>query len=398
MGFLLGIRYAGPGAEADAEPDAAYTFKVQLFQGIDGLIELFVVRRAEGQDGREQGPETHVQASVFQQKGNAVRQSFITLGKYPEKFLKRFRRLGHERHDERPEYSVADAYGVAGNQFSLTGPELCLEIRVQHVMQPVRPACVGVRQTQRQGIAGYERPPVPTGHFRGNAQADVTQSLMGRKGMHQQVNLTESVHHAGQKTVMGVMQRSYGAGYLLTSRNRRHLGHGGIAFLQGCFPQGIRQNGGPCPKNEPAGFQSAVALQRGSPVIQQRADMKAQILCRQPGRTQKFGNSGSAAFRVVLKNDLKQVPRLGKGRLEFFRQTGNNAPVFFYAHMLQGTLKTQKTHETSVVRHQNVVINRFQSAVTVHRSGEDFRDGAYAAVYAIDKFIQHQDSLFRTTC
>ena len=126
--------------------------------------------------------------------------------------------------------------------------------------------------------------------------------------------------------------------------------------------------------------------------------MKAKILCRQPGRTQKFGNSGSAAFRVVLKDDLKQVPRLGKGRLEFFRQTGNNAPVFFYAHMLQGTLKTQKAYETSVVRHQNVVINRFQSAVTVHRSGEDFRDGAYAAVYAIDKFIQHQDSLFRTTC
>ena len=53
--------------------------------------------------------------------------------------------------------------------------------------------------------------------------------------------------------------------------------------------------------------------------------------------------------------------------------------------MLQGTFKTQKAHETSVVRHQNVVINRFQSAVTVHRSGEDFRDGAYAAVYAIDK-------------
>ena len=122
-------------------------------------------------------------------------------------------------------------------------------------MQPVRPACVGVRQTQRQGIAGYERPPVPTGHFRGNAQADVTQSLMGRKGD----------APAGQPDGKRPSRRSenrYGrhAAQLRrgipadSPRNRRHLGHGGMAFLQGCLPQGIRQNGGPCPKERASRF------------------------------------------------------------------------------------------------------------------------------------------------
>ena len=89
MGLLFIFPHTGPGAEADAEFHAADAFQIQCAQCFHGVVEAFVVRVCEGQNRCQQRLETHVQAAVFQQEGNAVRQSFITPGKYPEEFLKK---------------------------------------------------------------------------------------------------------------------------------------------------------------------------------------------------------------------------------------------------------------------------------------------------------------------
>ena len=126
--------------------------------------------------------------------------------------------------------------------------------------------------------------------------------------------------------------------------------------------------------------------------------MQAEVFGRQARRLKKLGNAFPAAFRVIFKDHLKRVPRLGERGLQFFRQAGDDGRVFLLAHMLQGTFQMQEADEAPVIGHQNAVIYGFKAAVTVNRGGKRFRQGADAAIHAVDQFIKHQESLLSTTC
>ena len=218
-------------------------------------------------------------------------------------------------------------------------------------MQFLSFACVRVRQTERQGIAGHKRLPCPTGKLRRDAQADVPQGLMRRERPGQQIRLPEGIKNTSEKAVVRVMQCGDGTGNLLTARKRGHFGHGRVAFLQRRLPQGVGQHGGPCPQHDPACFQSAVALQGMAPILQQRADVQAEVVRRQTGGLEQFGNPFPAAFRVIFKDHLKRMARLGKRGLQFFRQAGDDGRVFFHPHMLQRTFQMQETDEAPVIGH-----------------------------------------------
>ena len=265
-------------------------------------------------------------------------------------------------------------------------------------MQFLSFARIGVRQTERQRIAGHKRLPCPAGELRRDAQADVPQGLMRRERPGQQIRLPEGVQHTCQKTVMRVMQRGDGTGNLLAARERRYFGHGRVALLQSRFPQGVGQHGRPCPQYNPAFFKGAVALQRMAPILQQRADMQAEVVRRQTGRLEQFGNAFPAAFRVIFKDYLKRMARLGERGLELFRQAGDDGRVFIHPYMLQRTFQMKKADEASVIGHEYAVIHGFKTTVTVNRPGECFRESADAAIHAVDKYIKHYASLLSTTC
>ena len=135
-----------------------------------------------------------------------------------------------------------------------------------------------------------------------------------------------------------------------------------------------------------------------APIFQQRADVQAQILRRQTGRLEQLGNTFSAAFRVVFKDHLERMARLGERGLKLFRQAGDNGRVFLHAHMLQRAFQMQEADETPVIGHQYAVIHGFKAAVTVNRPGKGLGKCADAAIHAVDKYIEHQESLFNTTC
>ena len=398
MSLPFTFPHTGPGAEADAELHAAHASQIQRSQGFHGIVEAFVVRVCERQNRGQQRLEAHVQATVFQQEGHAVRQTLVPSRQNAEKVLEGFGRLRHERHNQRSIDTLSDSDGAPRHHVSLTRPELRFEIWVDDVMQPVFCAYVRVGQAERQGIAGHKRPPCPTGELRRDAQADVPQGLMRRERPGQQIRLPEGVQHTCQKTVVRVMQGGDGTGNLLTARKCGHFGHGRVAFLQRRFPQGVGQHGGPRPQHNPACFQSAVALQGMAPILQQRADAQAEVLRRQTGGLEQFGNPFPAAFRVIFKDHLKRVTRLGERGLELFRQAGDDGHVFFHPHMLQRTFQMQETDEAPVIGHQYAVIHGFKTAVAVNRPGERFRESADAAIHAVDKYIKHYASLLSTTC
>ena len=265
-------------------------------------------------------------------------------------------------------------------------------------MQPVFCAHVRVGQAERQGIAGHKRPPCPVGELRRDTQANVTQGVMRRERPGQQIRLPEGIKNTSKKAVVRVMQCGDGTGNLLTTRKCGHFGHGRVAFLQRRLPQGVGQHGGLRPQHNPACFQSTVALQGMAPILQQRADMQAEVVRRQARRLKKLGNSFSAAFRVIFKDHLKGVPRFGKRGLELFRQAGDDGRVFFHPHMLQRAFQMKKADEASVIGHEYAVIHGFKTTVTVNRPGERFRESADAAIHAVDKYIKHYASLLSTTC
>ena len=398
MSLPFTFPHTGPGAEADAEFHAAHAFQIQCAQGFHSIIETFVVRVCERQNRGQQRLEAHVQAAVFQQEGHAVRQTLVPSRQNAEKVLEGFGRLRHERHNQRPIDALAYSDCAPRHHVPLARPELRSEVRVQDVMQFLSFARIGVRQTERQRIAGHKRLPCPVGELRRDAQADVPQGLMRRERPGQQIRLPEGVQHTCQKTVMRVMQGGDGTGNLLTTRKCGHFGYGRVAFLQRRLPQGVGQHGGLRPQHNPACFQSTVALQGMAPILQQRADMQAEVVCRQARRLKKLGNSFSAAFRVIFKDHLKGVPRFGKRGLELFRQAGDDGRVFFHPHMLQRAFQMKKADEASVIGHEYAVIHGFKTTVTVNRPGERFRESADAAIHAVDKYIKHYASLLSTTC
>ncbi len=312
MSFPLAFPHTGPGAEADAEPHAAHAFQIQRAQGFHGIVEPFVVRSREGQNGGQQGLDAHVQTAVFQQKGHAVRQTLVTPRQNAKEVLKRSGRLRHERHDQRPVDALADPDGAPRHHVSLARPELRPEIRVDDVMQFLSFARIRVGQPQRQSITGHKSLPCPAGELRRDAHADVPQGFVRRKRIGQQIRLPEGVQHAGQKAVVRVVQSGDGTGNLLTARECRHFGHGGVAFLQSGLSQRIRQHGRPRPQHNPACFPSAVAFQGIAPILQQGANVQAEVFGRQTRRLKQFGNAFPAAFRVIFKDHLKRVTRLGK--------------------------------------------------------------------------------------
>ena len=265
-------------------------------------------------------------------------------------------------------------------------------------MQFLSFARVRVRQTERQGIAGHKHPPCPVGELRRDAQTNVTQGVMRRERPGQQIRLPEGIKNTSEKTVVRVMQGGDGTGNLLAARERRYFGHGRVALLQSRLPQGVGQHGGPRPQHNPACFQSTVALQGMAPILQQRADMQAEVMRRQARRLKKLGNSFSAAFRVIFKDHLKGMARFGKRGLELFRQAGDDGRVFLHPHMLQRTFQMQETDKAPVIGHQYAVIHGFQPAIAVNRPGECFRESADAAIHAVDKYIKHYASLLSTTC
>ena len=398
MSLPFTFPHTGPGAEADAELHAAHAFQIQRPQCFHGVVEAFVVRVCEGQNSGQQRLEAHVQAAVFQQEGHAVRQTLVPSRQNAEKVLEGFGRLRHERHNQRSIDALAYSDCVPRHHVPLARPELRSEVRVYDVMQFLSFARIGVRQTERQRIAGHKRLPCPAGELRRDAQADVPQGFMGRERPGQQIRLPEGVQHTSQKTVMRVMQRGDGTGNLLAARERRYFGHGRVALLQSRLPQCVGQYGGPRPENNPACFQGAIALQGMAPILQQRADVQAEVVRRQTRRLEQFGNAFPAAFRVIFKDHLKGVPRFGKRGLELFRQAGDDGRVFFHPHMLQRTFQMKKADEASVIGHQYAVIHGFQPAIAVNRPGECFRESADAAIHAVDKYIKHYASLLSTTC
>ena len=265
-------------------------------------------------------------------------------------------------------------------------------------MQFLSFARVRVRQTERQGIAGHKRPPCPVGELRRDAQANVTQGVMRRERPGQQIRLPEGIKNTSEKAVVRVMQGGDGTGNLLTTRKCGHFGHGRVAFLQRRLPQSVGQHGGPRPQYNPAFFKGAVALQRMAPILQQRADMQAEVVRRQARRLEQFGNPFPAAFRVIFKDHLKGMARFGKRGLELFRQAGDDGRVFFHPHMLQRTFQMKKADEAPVIGHQYAIVHGFQPAIAVNRPGECFRESADAAIHAVDKYIKHYASLLSTTC
>ena len=135
-----------------------------------------------------------------------------------------------------------------------------------------------------------------------------------------------------------------------------------------------------------------------APILQKRTDVQAEIVRRQTGRLEQFGNPFPAVFRVIFKERLDRMARLGKRGLELFRQAGDDGRIFFHAHMLQRTFQMKKADEAPVIGHQYAVIHRFQSAIAVNRPGERFRESADTAIHTVDKSIEHQESLLSTTC
>ena len=265
-------------------------------------------------------------------------------------------------------------------------------------MQPVFCAHVRVGQAERQGIAGHKSLPCPTGELRRDAQADVPQGFMSRERPGQQIRLPEGIKNTGEKAVVRVMQGGDGTGNLLAARKCGHFGHGCVAFLQRRLPQCVGQHGGPRPQHNPACFQSAVALQGMAPILQQRADMQAEVVRRQTRRLEQFGNPLPAAFRVIFKDHLKRMARFGERGLQLFRQAGDDGCVFLHAHMFQRTFQMQETDEAPVIGHQDAIVHGFQPAIAVNRPGERFRESADAAIHAVDKYIKHYASLLSTTC
>lgn len=206
MSVLFIFPHTGPGAEADAELHAAHAFQIQRAQGFHGIIETFVVCVCERQNRGQQRLEAHVQAAVFQQEGHAVRQTLVPSRQNAKEVLKRLGCLRHEGHDQRPIDALAYSDCAPRHHVPLARPELCSEVRVQDVMQCLSFARVRVRQTERQGIAGYKRPPCPVGELRRDAQADVTQGVMRRERPGQQIRLPEGIKNTSKKAIVRVMQ------------------------------------------------------------------------------------------------------------------------------------------------------------------------------------------------
>ncbi len=171
---------------------------------------------------------------------------------------------------------------------------------------------IGVGQAKRQRIAGNKGQPRPAGELRRDAHADVPQGFMRRKRIRQQIRLPERIKNAGEKAVVRVVQSGDGTGNLLTARECGHLGHGRITLFQSGLAQGIGQHGRPRPQHDPALFQGAIAFQGIAPILQQGADVQAEVFGRQTRRLKQFGNAFPAAFRVIFKDHLKRVTRLGK--------------------------------------------------------------------------------------
>ena len=135
-----------------------------------------------------------------------------------------------------------------------------------------------------------------------------------------------------------------------------------------------------------------------APILQQRADMQAEVVRRQTGRLEQFGNAFPAAFRVIFKDHLKGVSRFGKRGLELFRQAGDDGRVFFHPHMLQRTFQMKKADEAPVIGHQYAIVHGFQPAIAVNRPGKGLGKRTDAAIHAVDKYIKHYASLLSTTC
>ena len=330
---------------------------------------------------------------MFKQERDAVRHFFLAAGKHAKQFLKRLRSLRHKRHDKRAEQSVADTNSGTADHFSLTRPELSLEVRVDDIVKQVGFASVFIGKTKRKRIAGDECSPVTACQFRYDARSDFTKSVMRSERKDQQIGLPKRIKNSGSETAVGIVKRVHGSGDLLTAYQSGSFFHGIRPFLESFLFLGIGQDSKSCPKNDPAGFAGAVAVQSTAPVVQKITDMEAEILSRELRRSKKSRYLGGAGLGIVFKDKLDGMARLRHHGLEFFRQRGNDAGELFCADVFQRAFQTKDADKAAVIGDKHVAIDSFKAAVAVNRAVEKFGHGSCTAFHSINNVIEHQKFL-----
>ena len=279
---------------------------------------------------------------------------------------------------------------------ALTRPKLGFEIRVDDVVQYGRcrsaPSILGIRQAESQRVARNTSLPVPARELRVNAHADVAQRLMRSERVQQKLFLPKGIEHPGHKTVVRVMQRSNGGGYLLTPWLHGGFAHGDKTLFERGFTQALRHNARPRPQDQPTDFVGTVPLKGLPPVLKQGAYVQTQVLSSAPRRQQHLPNASAAGLRVILKDNLNTVAGPGQCGLQLFRQAAHNGGILFHTHLLQRPLQPQDGDKAPVVSYQGVSVHCFQLAVRSYRPIKGFGQGADTAINAVNEGVKHHHS------